>query len=606
MSSLYHNDSPLFTSFAKANKDSWIKQASTDLTGKDFDKLMQGKSAEGIKMYPFYTDEVNQANNLDLFEIHHKAYTPKPWEFQEVIFLNDQLTILQANQFALQMLEQGAESIYFDCSSWSSDLNSSILLENILLDGVTICWGFLSNSALEKLYFPENMRGSIYLNAIENYYTQKVKTERGIEQLSALLKRNLPGVKKLGVNAWHFSNCGATVIQEVALTCNLVAEYIDQLTDQGHSAQQLFSNLEVTLGTRSAYLVDIARYRATRYLLHQLAKCYGLDLQEKISLRALSSTYNKSSYDIYANMLRNTSEAMAAVLGGCNQVAIKPHDLQNSSEDSFSRRIARNVSHILKHEAHMELVQNPVDGSYALDELSRQIAEKAWQYFLEIEQEGGFMAAFEKGKFQNDIGKNAAKLRQEVSEQRKIFVGSNRYADLSMKGSKSTAQFPPQTMNTDQVIENINLPAVIENIRFQVDKKVAEGKSRPKVGVLSIDEKANAATINVRGSFVQDFLHAIGINSEELSGTLLSMEHPLNMLKKFDAIVLVSDDTTYASLTAEKLFQITKHYSLPFLLAGLPEMIAKRRQEYGVFGFIYKGIHVPELAENFLKRIKFL
>ncbi|MEK6479775.1 methylmalonyl-CoA mutase family protein [Catalinimonas sp. 4WD22] len=605
MSSLYHNKTSLFDSFTKANKEDWIKQASLDLASKDFDKLLLGKTVEGIPMYPFYTDGVKRANFVNFFQIHDKAYSPKSWELQEVIRIDDEVNLTDTNRLALHILEQGVESICFDCTFLDTDLNTSILLKDILLEGVSICWKFDSGKRFDKLYFPENIRGSIYLHVIEKHIDKSTKKEQGIENLSTLLEQDLPQLKKLGVNAWQFSNSGASVIQELGLTCNLVVEYLDHLTNLGHPADHLFNNLEVTLGTRSAYFVDIAKFRAMQHLLHQLAKCYEVEYLGKFPLRAVSSLYNKSAYDIHANMLRNTSEAMAAILGGCSQISILPHDLQYAPEYSFSRRITRNVSHILRHEAHLDLVHNPVDGSYALDELTTQITEKAWAYFLEIENAGGLLTTFQNGKVEQDIAAYSSKIMEEVGCQQKVFVGSNRYVDPNIRRSKSAADFFNKIKGTDGILKTINLPSVIENIRAQVDRKVAEGKSRPTIGLLSIDEKANPAIVNIRYSFVQDILHSVGIYSEQVPDTLLKMKHPSNSLEKFHAVVLVSDDTIYVSLKEEDLNQKIKKYRIPFLLAGLPQKIADRRQEHGIFEFIYKGMNLPAFADKFFKRIKF-
>lgn len=605
MSSLYHNKSSLFDSFTKADKEDWVKQASLDLPSKDFDKLLLGKLVEGTPMYPFYTDEVKKANFVNFSQIHHKPYSPKSWKFQEVIRLNDDLTLTEANRVTLRFLEQGAESVYFDCTRFSADLDTSVLLKDILLECVTVCWEIPSDKQFYELYFPKNMRGSIYLNAIENHMSESAKRERGIEHLSSLLKQDFTHLKKLGINGWQYSNSGASVIQELGLSCNLVVEYLDHLTNLGHSAEHLFNNLELSLGTRSAYFVDIAKFRAIQQLLHQLAKCYEVEYSGKFPVRAASSLYNKSSYDIHANMLRNSSEAMAAILGGCSHISILPHDLQYAPENSFTRRIARNVSHILRHEAHLDLVHNPVEGSYALEELTSQITEQAWAYFLEIEKAGGLLTAFQNGKVKQDITAYSSKIKDEVSRQQKVFVGSNRYVDPNIMSSKSAANYFTKSKGADKMLENINLPALIESIRAEVDGKVAAGKSRPAVGLLSIDERAKPAIVNIRYSYVADILHSIGIHSEQLPDTLLGIKHPHPSLVKYDAVVLVSDDTIYATLNEEDMSQKIKNYSIPFLLAGLPKPIADRPQEYGVFECIYKGMNLPAFADKFFKRIKF-
>ncbi|WPP49912.1 methylmalonyl-CoA mutase family protein [Catalinimonas niigatensis] len=605
MSLLYPKENPLFSNFKATAKLSWLEQLSSDLASKNYDKLMLGEKVDGIEVYPFYAKEDIAQDFINYRIFSDKAYTHQSWEFQEPIELN-RLNERQANVLALQALAEGTEALYFDCSSVTVLPDIPVILQAIIPEGVTMSWKLPLSWPANHWGVFKSLYGTIHLNPLEDIFAKGQVDEKGLDLLSNLLNHDLPNLKKLSVNGQQFANSGASVIKEVALTCNLLVAYLDILTDRGHSAQDLFHTLEISLATRSAYYIDIAKYRAMQLLLHQLSEAYGVEHATQFPIRAVSSTYNKSAYDVHVNMLRNTSEAMAAVIGGCKTISILPHTAQSASESAFARRIARNVSHILRHEAHLDLVQDAVAGSYALEKLTRQVAEQAWDYFLEVEKEGGILKAFEKGKVQKDITQYASDFLHKAGSRQKVFIGANRYADPSVH-TPSAAQFLESDTQAEvsQSLGNINGPAVIEGIRFKIDQAVALGKNRPKVGLMRINEQAKSAVLNARFSFLQDLFASVGVSSEKFTDAFLSLEHPSDILSGLDGLVLVSDDEQYAALTAEELKEAILAYSFPCMLAGYPEPIVNARESYGIYAFIHWGMYLPDFAHTFLKDIKF-
>ncbi len=602
MSLLYPKGAPLFSSFQDTNKTDWKKQVSSDLASKEFSKLLLGESVDGISMYPFYTTEDIAQIFINYRVISDKSYTPNPWEFQEIIILSYDNTEAQGNQIALNALNQGAEALLFDCTALSQVPDVGILLKDIVVDGVTISWKLPTNLIEIPLDAFQNLHGVVHLNPIENFLKKNLDYQQGIDLLSTLLREEFPDLNKLSVSGVQFVESGASVIQEIGLMCNLLVSYLDMLTEQGHDAKVLFNSLEISLATRSAYFIDIAKYRAMQLLLHQLAGIYDVNYTSPFPIRAVSSTYNKSSYDTHANLLRNTAEAMAAVLGGCKTIAVAPHNGSQDNENIFGKRIARNVSHILRHEAHLDLVQDAVAGSYALESLTEQIATQAWRYFLDIEKEGGILEAFQTGRIQNDIARQASSLLNKACRLQKVYVGANRYIDPDGKMPDKK----PVTNHHDssESLKEINAPAEIENIRYQVDQAVARGSTRPLLGLIPINDKMKSSVFNARLSFVQDVLASVGINTEKLTGSF-STEHSSQMLAGFDALVLVGDDDQYTSWQANDLSMLIKDVEIPVMLAGYPAHMVSQQPSYGLSAFIHMGMHVPDFAHHFLKQIKF-
>ena len=136
---------------------------------------------------------------------------------------------------------------------------------------------------------------------------------------------------------------------------------------------------------------------------------------------------NKTLYDYNTNMLRTTTECMSAVLGGANAVNNLPYDAIYHKDNEFGERIARNQLLILKHESYFNKVDNPADGSYYIETLTRQLAEKALVLFKDIEKNGGFLKQLKEGIIQRKIKESAQKEQNEFDAGKAVLLGTNKY-----------------------------------------------------------------------------------------------------------------------------------------------------------------------------------
>ena len=125
--------------------------------------------------------------------------------------------------------------------------------------------------------------------------------------------------------------------------------------------------------------MEIAKIRAYRSLINLIQKQYNIQLP--IHIHANTSQLNKSNVDAYTNLLRTTTEGMSAIIGGCNSLSVLPYNYGFTDTDSFSNRIARNQQHILKQESYLDKVWDISKGSYYIETITQQIAEKAWEKF---------------------------------------------------------------------------------------------------------------------------------------------------------------------------------------------------------------------------------
>ena len=154
----------------------------------------------------------------------------------------------------------------------------------------------------------------------------------------------------------------------------------------------------------------------------------------------MTSTWNQTVYDPYINMLRGTTEAMSAAIAGVHSLEVTPFNASFAEPDEFSKRIARNVELLLKHESHFDQVVDPAGGSYYIENLTQSIAAEAWKLFLELEEKGGYVAAFESGYVVERVDASAAAKDKSVAQRRITLLGANQYPNFTEVASDAVTE----------------------------------------------------------------------------------------------------------------------------------------------------------------------
>jgi methylmalonyl-CoA mutase len=436
--------------------------------------------------------------------------------------------------------------------------------------------------------FPR-MSGTLMLDQGEWDFSPDAKLPLDLQQTESLIRHLPPDYYGLSVDTTFLVNRGADLACELGASLALLLLYYDQLSERGLAVEELVRNTSLSMATRSAYLTDIARYRAMRRLLLRLAAAYDVEAQAgDFELRAVSATFNKPAYDQNMNILRNTTEAMAAVFGGCDTLCLLPHDVKKTNDNSFARRIARNISHLLREESRAHLVADPTAGAYAIEKLTDEITEMAWAFFLKIEKQGGFEQAWRNGLIQDAIRESAEQQQQAFDRQQKILVGANRYINRDMA---SRAAYPPQPLAGT----NRKLAASVESFRYRMDGLVASGHVRPGVALIRLSSSDRPAFVSARIAFVEDLFASLGIATHTLD-TFADNGRMSNVdLSGYQGLVCIAEDQTYAEMLP---FLATEEKRPPIFLAGHPKKLALEAD----YQYIYKGMDVPAFAESFLEQ----
>ena len=334
---------------------------------------------------------------------------------------------------------------------------------------------------------------------------------------------------------------GATATQEVAWALAQGAERL--------AAGQPVTTIGFAVG--SNHFMEIAKLRAARLLWAGVASAFGAPTA--VRLHARTAGENKTRYDASVNLLRVTTEALSAILGGCDSLTIAPC--------GFDPHLADNVHHILREESHLDQVADPGAGAYSLEALTDAVAAEAWAAFQEIERAGGWAAFAASGALDAALASARAAKQEAVDTRRRTLVGTNNYPNLLERGPA-----PDWTPG-----EGWRLAAGFEAVRRRTERHAASIGRTPRVLLLERgDPKMRAA----RAAFCLNLFGCAGfdlVSSDELA--------------EADLVVLCSADAEYLDFARD----IVPRTKAPVAVAGRPNDLAAALEGAGVAGFVWAG-----------------
>lgn len=402
----------LFDSFDKVPSKEWKTQIQYDLKGADYNDTLVWESLEGIKVKPFYHHD--QDNN----PLAISTKTTKYSVLQEIYVSDIQKSIDKAKD----TLARGAESLHFTLEDQA--LNIVEILESLPCSNleIYISMGFMSIEYIQKItQFTENspLQVHILMDPIAELCSDGnwfVNLNTDFDTLNQLVSSSLN--TSISVNSGIYQNAGATIVQQIAYTLAHCNEYFNRV-------QNISKTIIIQVAIGSNYFFEIAKLRALRLVLETLAKEYHSGIEFKIL--AKPSKRNKTIYDYNVNMLRTTTECMSAILGGADAISNLSYDSLFHKDNEFGDRIARNQLLILKQESYFDAVDNPAEGSYYIETLTHQLAEKALLLFKDIEKNGGFITQLIEGTIQRKISQSAEKEQDLFNNAKEILLGTNKY-----------------------------------------------------------------------------------------------------------------------------------------------------------------------------------
>ena len=572
----------LFGEFKPISYEEWHAQVIKDLKGADYGRKVVWNTLEGISLEPFYRFE-------DVKDLAYSDALPgeKPfvrgsepshsWKIRQDFRAADPA---EANRKALKALQKGAQSLGFVTCTPLTYQQLETLLNGIDLTTVPVhivgngsdasVPGMMAEYAAKHHIDPNAIKGSSGFDPLA-FLMLSGKTPcnsdscQCVESAFAKAGNTLPNFKLLNINARHIHNAGGSIVQELATGLAMGAEYLQRLTDAGHSFDDVAPRMLFVFAQGSNYFMEIAKLRAARLLWSAICDEFNPKSADSghMCIFAETSEWNKTIYDPYVNILRATTEAMSGALGGASAICVQPFDAVYSCSDDFSERIARNIQIILKEEAHFDKVNDPAAGSYYIEHLTKAIAEEAWKLFLQIQDLGGFTPAFRQEFIQKFIDETLAKRNSNVETRREIILGTNQYPNFNEKVDAARLKKPHPVLEGG--IRPIRLHRAAE--AFEAMRLKTDSAAR-KINVFML-KIGNVAMRQARAQFAANFFACAGFRIIDNLGYETVAEGVNDALAaKADIVVMCSSDDEYA-LLAPEMFGLLGNKAIS-VIAGNP------------------------------------
>ena len=520
--------------FTPPTYDEWKEACIELLKGAPFEKKMYTKTYEGITFDPMYfrasTEEILPKQSYPGMGDFLRGATPNG-------YVNNAWGIAQAcdetlpeenNELLKHELEKGSSIYNIKLDSATRDALDARQAEKVGDNGVSLTTledvekllaGLKLNEVPLYIYAGESsapitalviaaikksggdiskLRGVIGADPI-GALTLKGKLSQSLDKIfdeqAAVAKfavKNCPELKTFMVRSDVYSNGGANDVQELAYTLATAVTYLRALMDRGLTIDEAAEQIMFGVSMGANFFMQISKLRAIRPIWAQIVKAFGGSEEvQHIHLHARPAKFFMTVYDPYVNLLRGTSQLFSAIAGGVESYESSPFDEPIRKGDEFSRRIARNMQIILREEFGLVQPIDPAGGSWAVETLTKQLKEKIWAEFQNIEGKGGIVVALKEGYPQNEIELILSARLKAVMGRRDRIVGTNMYPNMLEERLDPRAE---------DFAENKKVrTAAIENYLKTVDVKEfkVDGNNFETV----IDAAAKGATIaDLRGA----------------------------------------------------------------------------------------------------------
>ncbi|MBU6257253.1 MAG: methylmalonyl-CoA mutase [Burkholderiales bacterium] len=459
--------------FKPASLAQWAQAAAKSAPGGDIAAL-NWHTPEGIAVKPLYTAAdlaaAPYADTLPGFEPYLRGpqatmYAVRPWTIRQYAGFS---TAEDSNAFYRQALAAGGQgvSVAFDLAThrgYDSDHprvtgdvgkagvaidsveDMKILFDGIPLDKVSVSMtmngavlpvlaGYVV-AAEEQGVSQERLSGTIQNDILKEFMVRNTyiyppaPSMRIVADIIEYTAQKMPKFNSISISGYHMQEAGANQALELAFTLADGAEYVKTALAKGLDVDEFAGRLSFFWAIGMNFYLEIAKMRAARLLWCRIMKGFGAKNPKSLMLRTHSQTsgWSLTEQDPYNNVVRTTIEAMAAVFGGTQSLHTNSFDEAIALPTEFSSRIARNTQLIIQEETHITNVIDPWAGSYMMESLTQQMADKAWSIIEEVQAMGGMTQAVDSGWAKLKIEASAAEKQARIDAGRDVIVGVNKY-----------------------------------------------------------------------------------------------------------------------------------------------------------------------------------
>ncbi|UYY59346.1 methylmalonyl-CoA mutase [Sphingomonas sp. S2-65] len=449
----------------KADLDAWAKLAAKEVRDAD----LTWHTPEGIAVKPLYTQQDAPDPGLPGFApftrgVKASMYAGRPWTIRQYAGFS---TAEESNAFYRRNLGAGQKglSVAFDLAThrgYDSDhprvtgdvgkagvaidtlADMQILFADIPLDEMSVsmtmngavlpCLAFYIVAAEEQGVRQDQLTGTIQNDILKEFMVRNTyiyppePSMRIVADIISYTAQHMPRFNSISISGYHMHEAGATAVQELAFTLADGMAYVRAALERGLDIDAFAGRLSFFFGIGMNFFMEVAKLRAARTLWSRIIADFGGNARSQmLRTHCQTSGVSLQEQDPYNNVIRTTVEAMAATLGGTQSLHTNSLDEAVALPTDFSARIARNTQLILAEETGMTHVVDPLGGSYYVEALTKELADKAWALIEEVEASGGMIHAVEKGFPKEHIERAAAARQARVDRGEDVIVGVNKY-----------------------------------------------------------------------------------------------------------------------------------------------------------------------------------
>jgi methylmalonyl-CoA mutase len=573
----------LLQDFPAVSTESWEEAIHKDLKGADYSRKLIWQTEEGLAVKPYYrAEDIAGLEYLDAapgeFPYARSARSTGVWSIREEI---DALDPEMANQAALCSVAAGAEEIAFLKVAVKNASDLAMTLANLNEIPVhfedagepLIC--LLIERLIDK---PRPARISTGCNPLAN-----------LEFAADVVAAAPPLFVPFNLHGEEFEESGGTAVEEVGFALAAGVDFLAEMQSRNIEIDRAAASITFSFAIGGSFFFQIVKLRAFRMLWARVVESFGGTRESaKARIHARTSRWNETIYDPHVNILRATTEAMSAVFGSADSISVAPFDECYKMPDEASRRLARNTQIILKQEALLSRVADPGAGSYCLEAITDFIAREGWKMMQGIESAGGYRKARAGGHIKQALEHSLAAREKAVVSRRRIFTGTNQYANLSEKAlERIDISRPPGELRGAQIYEQL---------RLRTERHAAKTGKTPRVLLAEIgDVKMRSARSNFAANF-------FGCSGFEI------VTHRFDTVDEIavgdaDLIVLCSSDPEYPALAAELMPRLEAlEHGTPVLIAGMPDSADELRVA-GVADFVHIRSNPVEFLTTWQQRL---
>ena len=605
----------LFTEFPPVPTEKWEEVITADLKGADYERKLVWRTGEGFNVRPYYRAENLEGiqflgSQAGEFPFVRGTRTHNRWRVHQTIEVQFPK---KANAEALQLLNSGVDSLGFCIAKegfMAGDIDQLLAGIEIPAVEITFCGMKTANMAdlviakLEREGIAADAHVAFVIDPLVKGLSQKgdfcsPDGEKCFAKIASLIERTreYKHIRIVTVSAGIFSNAGSTIVEELAFALSAGNDYLARLTDAGIDADTAARKLRFSFSVTSNYFMEIAKFRAARMLWANIVKEYNpaKNCACKMMIHARTADWNQTVYDPYVNMLRGTTEAMSATIAGVHSLEVTPFDAAFENPTEFSKRIARNVELLLKNESHFDQVVDPAGGSYYIENLTQSIAAEAWKLFLELEEKGGYTAAYKAGFVKERIAASAAAKDKAIATRRQTLLGANQYPNFTEVADKAiTAEAVTRKQAEGNTLAPYRGAMAFEEMRLHVDRSGRQ----PKAFMLTCGSLAMA---RARAQFSCNFFGCAGIRVQD-NTFFKSVEEGAKaaLESKAEIVVVCAADDDYAEV-APKVKELLGGKAI-LVVAGAPACTPELEAQ-GITNFINVKSNVLETLKFYLKEM---